>query len=287
MSVSVVEPDALQEILEVADAARAGREEAERRRREAKRRALAGSAQSQLRERVRQREELRLARIRAVEAQENRDRETERIRAHEAAERNKERAERRFRAALDLLDNDTGFLADVEQFLGTADMQEQRKREKLHSEWTRKVYEPVQREIRAKTGRVTREELEGRLNVSMQSYLDASNRNALMSLDVGGASGYDPTARMRSHPTYNGRRAVRDDPMKRDLRRIQQEKNIVRQMRSPSASGLLPGPLDPVRTRDTLDVKKWGSLETTTHGRYSKPCAAKPNPGQSHTVSIA
>lgn len=244
---------------------------------------------SDAREAVRERERLRRQRMRELQQKQARAR-AESDAAAEAHMREARRAkEQRFAAALEALDAEDAFVKRMGAFLENSELLEQRKREKLHSEWTRHVYEPIRREVAAKVDAEPAEEMEARLNGAMQEYLDARNRNRGQFRDIVCESEYDPLRHARSRPTYDGRRAARKDPLKRDLARIQAEREAVASMGAGRASSRAGrgGPADRARTRATFDVRQWDRVGSTPHGRYSgEPPAPKHNPGQASSVVL-
>jgi len=216
------------------------------------------------------------------------------IRAREEARARRE--EESFAQSLAELNAENRFVAQIERFLDVREEAAARRREALHHDWERNVFNTIQRQIRSELEKMPVAEIERRRRREFQAYLD-STRNTLSPPSLNSTSdvvNQRMLSRSRSGRTGHtmvtgsalGSRLGRfNDPTFSELEEMRKERHLFSTLdlsasQSPAAIGssqpavttLNAGQIDPdlARPRPSLDPREWALARDGPHGRYSE-----------------
>ena len=193
----------------------------------------------------------------------NQERVMQRLRekqAADAARQDREYAERQAR----IRSGEAGIVSDVGTFLSLKAEDAQRKKEKLHAEWTEEIFAPIQAQIDREVVRRARtaEGLGARWRAVQDQYLETSERKEFgLFRDIIIESEYDPLVNHARSVRY--RRAHLKDPVKLELNKFEEERRAI------------PGETYAKQQlcKETLTPLLWDKLDATPYGRFSKMIA--------------
>ena len=193
----------------------------------------------------------------------NQERVMQRLRekqAADAARQDREYAERQAR----IRSGEAGIVSDVGTFLSLKAEDAQRKKEKLHAEWTEEIFAPIQAQIDREVVRRARtaEGLGARWRAVQDQYLETSERKEFgLFRDIIIESEYDPLVNHARSVRY--RRAHLKDPVKLELNKFEEERRAI------------PGETYAKQQlcKETLTPLLWDKLDATPYGRFSKMMA--------------
>lgn len=157
-------------------------------------------------------------------------------------------------------------------------MQDQSKRrqfQRMHDEWTTSVFHKLNDPINAEVQAMDSTALGMGKHEAYQKFLDVTNKKGGLYRDIIIESEYNPLRDVE----YLRHRTPIDDPVKRVIRRREEENAIAREgnnlaNREPAVadSGTLLGETTALGRNDNLDVKLWskGVFESTPYGYFHK-----------------
>lgn len=173
------------------------------------------------------------------------------------------REEADFQAMMGRLDDNKELLQEIEEYLGHADTQDERRREQLYQAWCTQVYAPMQAAIAGGLAGRDTSSIESRRVRLFNDFLRASNSKSKGLSNESAVDSYDPLE-ARSH-ALRVRVGPLNDPLKAGRQATEAEWQLHKTFH-PSAeriihqtkSCLLPPPI-------------WAKyrIESTPHGRYS------------------
>lgn len=102
------------------------------------------------------------------------------------------REEERFQKSLEEIEEAQESFREINEYLERMELNEQRKKEALHKEWVKCVYEPIQDQIQKKLSQMSTAEIEERRFEMYDKYINATNRNQGIFRDIINPNEYDP-----------------------------------------------------------------------------------------------
>eukprot|EP00003_Mantamonas_plastica_P011194 TRINITY_DN2078_c0_g2_i7.p2 TRINITY_DN2078_c0_g2~~TRINITY_DN2078_c0_g2_i7.p2 ORF type:complete len:393 (+),score=106.27 TRINITY_DN2078_c0_g2_i7:584-1762(+) len=170
--------------------------------------------------------------------------ETQRI-----VERTKIKREQQFNDLFDSIrEEQETFVRSVDDFLERVENQDRRKKEQLHSEWSKEIYEPIQSQIKDSLDQLSQEELSSTHRANFEEYLEATSTRAGA---LGNTIRNENTVKRKANIKY---RKKGRDPLKRDLEKTIAEKNFMGESMSTKP-----------KIRETLSTDFWTVLECTPY----------------------
>lgn len=203
-------------------------------------------------------------------------------------QREKEREMRFVNKYNDLIREKEDFVdKHISRVIAVKRMTDERRRMKLHNEWTENVYEPLQTEISQKIENIDLEELSRRRRDIFEKYLQEGNRkSAGIFRDIIIETEYDPFE--YSGPQYRIKYGgTLLDPVKKSIIRRKQEEDVQKsmslflsrqnnRMANLGNVGLVTETMIDNREddigyrRDALDVTLWGVVQDTNYGYFER-----------------
>jgi len=142
---------------------------------------------------------------------------------------------------------------------------ERQKYKKLYEEWCTNVFDKIQGRVNRRVDKMAAKDIEDQKRHMFQEFLDTTNRKDGIYRDIIIESDYDPLAWRKETVTYGTGKINQDDPVKRELNAISQDRA------GPGAPKGIPRH----RSREVLDVKMWDKIEATPHGKAAEMFAAQ------------
>jgi hypothetical protein len=140
----------------------------------------------------------------------------------------------------------------------------QRKKERLYTEWSNNVFQPMQDQINEQLASIPDRAIEEVRRDMFQRFLEESNRKANgLFRDIIIESDYDPLADSKSAVLRYKKASMADDPTKN---------RATRELGDRMASGLLKLAPEDERAklqRGDVPVEMWDRMHATPHGRYN------------------
>jgi hypothetical protein len=152
-------------------------------------------------------------------------------------------------------------VAEVEDYLQLKEATELRRKEQLYNEWKKHVFMPIQKQIGQQLEETSATEIERRNLEAMNQFIDIGNKKVALSRDIIITDEYNPLNRTAQCLKYKTSAINRNDPLKRDVLKLQNEKKMIAKLTDRKQ-------VEP-KNRDVLDLRLWDKLEATPHGRYA------------------
>ena len=191
------------------------------------------------------------------------------------------------------IDRKSGILKEVDQLVEQSDRSKDKRARALYQSWNEQVYSNIQKQSQQELNALPTEEIEARLNRKYGAFLQASNQKAGFFMKgnesstavgpatggglivaggtggagVGGGSLPHQAGASDKLATIKVSTAKLNDPLKRSLLKIKEEKSIITKGRSP-----ISDQQKEQLGRECLDTRLWGEemLHTTPYGHITK-----------------
>ena len=245
--------------------------------------------------------------LQTIAANEERYRQMHEKARREAERRIQENAKRRelqfnemFANVQNGIDRKSGILKEVDQLVEQSDRSKDKRARALYQSWNEQVYNNIQKQLQDQLNSLTTEEIEDRLNTKYDQFLQASNQKSGVFMNTNPAvpataasennnttnfnttnnnltSFGGSTKTKRKARTIKIRTSHLNDPLKRSLLKIKEEKSIsapdqemalmLDGQQQTTKDGELQGEREPLG-RECLDTTLWGDkmLQTTPYG---------------------
>lgn len=153
----------------------------------------------------------------------------------------------------------------VDEMLDFHDQMEERKKQQRYQEWHDKVFSKIQAKIANEMSSRDPEEFRRLLRLEYEKYLQATNEQDTIFLDIVIESAYNPFT-VNNH-TIQVALGELDDPTQSVITKFRKEQNMI-----PSANGPRSRSNANLASRGALEVGMWasGKIESTPHGYFSK-----------------
>ena len=190
------------------------------------------------------------------------------------------------------IDRKSGILKEVDQLVEQSDRSKDKRARALYQSWNEQVYSNIQKQIQDQLSALTTEEIEARLNRKYDAFLQASNQKAGVFMNgnqsttaagpatgggltgAGGTGGAGAGGGSLPHQagasdklaTIKVSTAKLNDPLKRSLLKIKEEKSIITKGRSP-----ISDQQKEQLGRECLDTRLWGEGSSTPPPMATSP----------------
>lgn len=143
------------------------------------------------------------------------------------------------------------------------DREKQLKSHRLHTEWSEKIFEPIQRKIKARVSRLQEDGIHEIRQEEYQKFLSAVNEKGGLFLDTVDEAEYNPYVPNEHIPVVKTN--THDDPTLKVFTKAKEEMSMV------PGSGNAPSH-KAKDARYMLEVNLWGTgvIESTPHGHFAK-----------------
>lgn len=169
--------------------------------------------------------------------------------------------DRRIERLLKHIEQEEGFVAEVEAKLQLRERDRHNRRVELYKEWQEKVFGAIQSQIDRQLASLRTEDISARRRALMEDYITISNRKRMgLYRDIIIESEYDPLTAHRTLMKYVAKDA--DDPLKQEL--------LASEMR-------VGGRVKRELGRATLSATMWDRLHATPYGRFDRMMAVAPS----------
>uniref|UniRef100_K3W8N9 Uncharacterized protein n=1 Tax=Globisporangium ultimum (strain ATCC 200006 / CBS 805.95 / DAOM BR144) TaxID=431595 RepID=K3W8N9_GLOUD len=182
--------------------------------------------------------------------------------------------------------------AELHEKLQLQEQSKSRQIQRMHDEWTTGVFQKLNEPVLNKVQAMDSKELSLSKHETYQRFLDITNKKGGLFRDIIIESEYNPLNDVK----YLSNRSKIDDPVKRVIRRCEEENAIARDGANLSreshdsalsdSSTYRPGK-DLIGRGDNLDVKLWskGVYESTPYGYFHKMMSSTANAESSKTYA--
>ena len=168
------------------------------------------------------------------------------------------RVEADFAATLGRLNDERVFVDQISDYLAVREGAVHRRQAALHDDWRRKVFDEIQRQVQRGLDAQSTAAIQRRRCDLQRQYVEITGKRHVL-VDVVNQDEYDPFKYRDLSIKIDTSRL--DDPTLRELRAIEQERQLRAHLGQPAG----PQP----QARAMLPVHAWGHSRDTLHGRYS------------------
>lgn len=172
------------------------------------------------------------------------------------------------------------FVRDVGRGLKENEERSQRKKERLHIEWTERVFAPVQERLNDDVDAAPAHEIERRRRKQFEQFLEESNKKGGLFRDIIIEADYDPIAsREANRRTVRAPGVALRDPTHLATNALRAKDALPRIGDGHDPQEVPPPPPD---GRETMEITLWDKVESTPHGRYSDKPIKTVDPSKPH-----